>query len=1143
MLDVKLTITGKNLSREAILQLKRDLDQTASSLGKVDKKNKDVKDSSKDTREGMLGLAAGLGAVSAATMLLVRSAVNAAVQFERMKLGLAAVAGSAKAANIQMKEFKELAKLPGLGLPEVVKAATSLQALDISLSTTTEVIREWGNELVRMGKGRYELDRIVLALTQMVGKGTGFGQEIRQIAEAMPSIRKHMKEAFGTTASEEFKKMGITAQRFIAGITAELAKMPRVAGGAANATENFTDAMFNARVALGEALLPAFTKTMDAFVKLLEGFTQLSEGLRSLISWSALAVGGITGLSAAILGLTFTVTKLTPAILLLRGALETMYIWLLYNPWAVYAAGIAMAVIAIVSFYGHLQKAKYDVESLTKSVEKLTASTAKTQEMRKLADRLEELRKKTNLTVEESKELEDIQERLIAISPRVIEKFDKEGKAAEVSADKVRTYADEIDSLNKESGKVKIREAEDQIKHYTTQIEKAKAEQKLWADRLEDTNKRIEESGRIVYISTGRLSYRIDLQKVAIDQEKERQEAVNNTIKAEQDLIKARTNLAILMKQEILGPPTPAAVPPPYEPSEKEKEAALEAAMELKEAKIQAYEDEYDKKVALAKLAFEQETQGIEEQKKAIEESEAADDEKYTKLSVLDAKYKAAVIRRDTAIKQANKDRADEELKLDKERLDRMKAQNEQDKEFRLEANKRAVEIAKRQADEEIRLDQQRLNQMKAQNEKSGDLKIAANKRLMEITKRQSDKEAKENKERLDRMRSQNEQNRQFRIDANKRLMEAIKADEEAIRKEAIKTFDAYYTAEQLRISLIDDMAQREIAQAKLVYEAKIYLIKTELEEATISADRRAELERQLFYLSEKYAKDTAKIQNETRDRMIKGFSNALAAMPFDLARVFYESTQIEKGYVDDIRDLNLELRDEINRIRDDVALNAAQKAREIERIEKDSANRRLEIERDLVREREDLFENYIKSFLFGLLREVEAEIQKQIAGKIVSKLATLALNFLAPGAGGGNIPLPGGGLPIAIPIPGFDNPVHDAMARQYGRHTAMMLGSSFDDPYNDFRAKLKGTDAAAYSLGRRSADDMLSNFQQGFIQGSQTANIEGGTGNRELIGALSAIQSRLDNPPEFKLILDGRELHSKIFSRNDKLRARGDGY
>lgn len=243
-------------------------------------------------------VAIGMTGVGVATAGLGVSFFNAAAQYEAMKRSLTAVTGSADEAERQLKELKETAKLPGLGLPEVTRAVTSLQALEFGFEGANRIVKEFGNELVKFGQGRDTLDRIIVQLTQMVGKTSGFGQEIKIISEAMPSLRKYMKDVFGTVASEEIAALGISSREFIEGITEAMSKNERVAGGAANAVENLRDSYFMLAKELGTAILPAAQKTIDVISDAVEKTTAWAEAhpdLTKAITESGLALGGLVG--------------------------------------------------------------------------------------------------------------------------------------------------------------------------------------------------------------------------------------------------------------------------------------------------------------------------------------------------------------------------------------------------------------------------------------------------------------------------------------------------------------------------------------------------------------------------------------------------------------------------------------------------------------------------------------------------------------------------------------------------------------------------------------------------------------------------------------------------------------------------------
>ena len=249
---------------------------------------------------GLTIAAVGVG-ITATVGLLAKSFVSAAVDMEKMMKGLTAVAGSASEAATQLKELREVAKLPGLGLAEAVKASINLQAVRFSAEKAATFLKVMGNALATVGKGREDLAGVVRGMSQMQSRGKVLAEEINQISERIPQFRAAMLDAFGTATSEEIQKMGITVEEFLDRTVAELAKLPAVAGGTANAIENLRDAWFQLRVELGQKLLPAFTKIVDMLASVVDWFNNLSATQQRMVAWGT-AIGLALGTIATVLG-------------------------------------------------------------------------------------------------------------------------------------------------------------------------------------------------------------------------------------------------------------------------------------------------------------------------------------------------------------------------------------------------------------------------------------------------------------------------------------------------------------------------------------------------------------------------------------------------------------------------------------------------------------------------------------------------------------------------------------------------------------------------------------------------------------------------------------------------------------------------
>jgi hypothetical protein len=125
----------------------------------------------------------------------------------------------------------------------------------------------------------------------------------------MPAISKAMEEAFGTKSAEKLRAMGITAEKFVDGVTKKLAELPRVQGGISNSIVNAWSAVKNSLASVGETLNTTLNVSgrLDSFANWIGGlakrFSEASEGTKSLVI-------GI-GIFATALGPAVKLTNLT----------------------------------------------------------------------------------------------------------------------------------------------------------------------------------------------------------------------------------------------------------------------------------------------------------------------------------------------------------------------------------------------------------------------------------------------------------------------------------------------------------------------------------------------------------------------------------------------------------------------------------------------------------------------------------------------------------------------------------------------------------------------------------------------------------------------------------------------------------------
>jgi tape measure domain-containing protein len=195
-------------------------------------------------------------------------AVSVSMERQRAEMALGAV--STQDVGDQLDRLRELGESPGLGFDQVVAASTRLQAVGISAELAEKAILEMGNALALVGGGKEQLDGIMLAMTQIVAKGVISAEEINQIAERLPQIRRLMQDAFGTADTEALQKLGIGSEEFIAGIVEAAGELERAAMTSSTAMSNLKDDWKDFMQSMGDLAEPAMLPIFETLSGLLE---------------------------------------------------------------------------------------------------------------------------------------------------------------------------------------------------------------------------------------------------------------------------------------------------------------------------------------------------------------------------------------------------------------------------------------------------------------------------------------------------------------------------------------------------------------------------------------------------------------------------------------------------------------------------------------------------------------------------------------------------------------------------------------------------------------------------------------------------------------------------------------------------------
>lgn len=253
-----------------------------------------IKAKVREVAESIKGVGSSLSVgLTAPLAIFGTTATQAAVKLDSLKRGLTAVAGSSQAAQQQLVRLREVAKLPGLGFEEAIQGSINLQAAGLSAQEAERTLKGFGNALATVGKGKAELDGVVLAISQIQSKGKISAEEINQIAERVPQIRQVLLDAFGTANTEILQQAGITSEEFVRTVNTALEKLPQVTGGAQNALENFDDVRKKVFGQFGDAVLRVLIPILERVTPFLERMGDAFAALSPAAQTTVVVIGAI----------------------------------------------------------------------------------------------------------------------------------------------------------------------------------------------------------------------------------------------------------------------------------------------------------------------------------------------------------------------------------------------------------------------------------------------------------------------------------------------------------------------------------------------------------------------------------------------------------------------------------------------------------------------------------------------------------------------------------------------------------------------------------------------------------------------------------------------------------------------------------
>ncbi len=219
------------------------------------------------------------GALGAGSLEIARGFLEASMNAERLRAALSATTGSDVLGRSQLKEIKSLAGDIGLGIDGAAKAMIQFQSAGMTAAESMRTIRAGFNAILSTGGGNEEFSRFAIAVQQMRNSPKPLQEEINQLREALPTTAKLMKEAFGTTRSEELQKLGISGREFVDTLLIALEKLPQIGDTMGKQIGRFQAQIEDFKATAGETFMPVLGQTMQKFSEEMKKLQDVSRGV------------------------------------------------------------------------------------------------------------------------------------------------------------------------------------------------------------------------------------------------------------------------------------------------------------------------------------------------------------------------------------------------------------------------------------------------------------------------------------------------------------------------------------------------------------------------------------------------------------------------------------------------------------------------------------------------------------------------------------------------------------------------------------------------------------------------------------------------------------------------------------------------
>lgn len=212
------------------------------------------------------GIRRALGAASSAV-------IGFNSKIEQSDVAFKGLLGSSQAAESELSWIKDFAKTTPFQFGDLLTDDQQLIAMGASAKEAHTEITAIGDAAAGLGRGKDEIDKMVLAIGQMTSKGRIQSDELLQLQEAGIPALKMLAEAYDTTADKMQKAITaglIKSDQAVPALIASIEK--RFQGQMANQSKTFAGAVSNIEDTLQQGLAEAGKGAFDELNKAAHDF-------------------------------------------------------------------------------------------------------------------------------------------------------------------------------------------------------------------------------------------------------------------------------------------------------------------------------------------------------------------------------------------------------------------------------------------------------------------------------------------------------------------------------------------------------------------------------------------------------------------------------------------------------------------------------------------------------------------------------------------------------------------------------------------------------------------------------------------------------------------------------------------------------